>query len=171
MTKNTNKKYSVAIRIALAFYILSVLFEIMRWEAGAAFALFPAIAVTLLYLLRYQAKEDKVKLDHTKLFIVLFWFAGIAWAYEVPYVRQIFYLSWISLSLFVLYTLLKQNKLVSLIQLNLIALSSIPVIALGLLFKILHWPFNHIFLVSGFALLSLGVIIDGFRNSKRPKSN
>ncbi len=168
----TTRKLSLQLRVYLAVYIISVLFDLMHWPFYTELTVVSVVGLMLSYSFRFYNKENKDFIDHIKLFFVITWslntINGVLYLIKLPpFLSLLPYgiLIWLLTTRKITYVELfgalrlkkNENKLYTVVFL--IAVISI---FLGVLFILMHWPYASIMLIIGLLLFSMIVILDYF---------
>ncbi len=172
MTYTTTKMISLPLRMSIALYIISILFNLMHWPLQTELTLVSVFGLAMFYSFRFYNKIDKGLIDYIKLFLVLGWslnavnkvlhlisfsdFFGF-----LPYVILIWLLITRGISYTELFGELKLKKSEKVIY-TFVFLIAVVSIFLGGLFKTMHWPYASIILIVGFVLFSSIIILDYF---------
>ena len=172
MNKTRNKALTFPIRIALAFLIIGILFEIQHWPFSNQIILISGIVISILYTIRFFLKKNKVVLDYVKLPLVMLWVS--TYMVKTLHLLNIHYLFNIVLfALFVYWFInegssyfsnnrkLKKGKLLKVIY-YLLSIITFLLILFGALFKIQHWPYGSEIITLGLLSLAIIIIVDYF---------
>lgn len=172
MTVTTTKKLSLPLRLCIAFYVISILFDLLHWPLRAKLILVSVLGLLLFYSFRFYNKAIKGLVDQIKLFFVIIWslnainkslhliilpdFFGF-----LPYAVLLWLILIKGISYTELFGTLKLKNKQKTIY-TLVFLIAVINIFLGVLFKIMYWPFASILLIIGLVLFSSIIIIDYF---------
>jgi len=158
------------LRISISVLIIGMLFKIQHWPYANVIIVSAFSSIAILYSFRFGAKKEKKLIDYVKLILVVFWcISGSLKTLHFPFqlffqmIASIAFLSWITMegiNYFNNETPSENKKnYSSAINIGLFTLAAV-FIAIGALFKIMHWPFAGPLLIAGVVLGSVWILKD-----------
>jgi len=167
------------IRIALAALYSSIVINFylglnfMRFAVGASL-----LATGILYSIRYSKLRKREMIHHFKLLLVI-----VANVYFVNLLMRLFYFRYgniVLLMMIAYWAYAGQNDRLDSVYderskahpamafiYRLCSSASIGMILLGALFKIQHWPYSSLLMISGFCMLTISIITGYFVDPNR----
>ena len=176
MNKPSKNILTLPLRFALVVLIFGALFKVMHWPYSKELMFVGAIAIGVMYTIRFFYKKEKSILDYGKIAIVLLWIfsylANVFHLFSVPYVFEICFLI-----LFVWWFFkegmyyfknrkIKKRGFINTVYYILIGLAAFAIF-FGVLFKIQHWPYGSELFVIGILVFNTILILDYFLFEKK----
>ena len=169
------KIFGLILRLFVSLLIFAVLFKVMHWPYANTILL-PAVAgILIFYSIRFLFKNQKNSLDYIKLIFVFTW--------SFTYLNSNFYfiqipklLEFIPLVLFAWWFINEGTSYFSLSKLkgnssfkifySIFLVLTLGLVILGIILRILHWPYGALLFTLGMLLASIFVVIDFFAREK-----
>lgn len=172
METSRQKVLTLPLRIALSCFIIGPLFKFMHWPYGNDIVLITSVLIAILYTIRFALKKDKVVLDYVKLVLIVLWaFNYINTTLHLINVNYIFnYILLILLGYWFInegttyFSKNRKLKDIKDLKIGYYVAWSITIIPLtiGILFKIMHWPYGALLTTIGVLFLSIMILVDYF---------
>lgn len=164
------KRFGKGVLLGLVANCLGATFQIAQIEYSEWVLLGGLISLALFYTLRYCAKLSKRNLDTTRLFFILsFVLSRVFSIWHLPgsqFFQILFFvviLAFIALEINHKDNPQRQSNDDSLYRRGLIFLRLAMILwAIGILFKIQHWPYASYLLMLGFAFISVWAVRNAF---------
>lgn len=162
------KPVTIILRLAVAGLLFGMIFHLNHYSYSREYLAFCFAVIGALYPIRFSLKKEKNTLDWIKLSFVVFWsLNGIFSILHLPY--QIWFqvpafvslLAWFFFggpALLLEGNAAKFNKKLDLLIIFIYAVSVLS-IAVGVLFKLMHWPYANTLLFGGLALLATTFVV------------
>ncbi len=171
MEATQKKALTVPIRLVTILLLYSLLFQYMQWPYGLDLMLIGSLLLAFMYGIRFALKRKKLNLDYVKLSIVAVWTLRIVTLVFIGSTFiNVFNVVLIGLGIWWFFEegidfysnrKLKLNGTLKVIYYILIALSVLMCVV-GILLRILHWPYGALIFTLGVLSVSLFMIIDLF---------
>lgn len=171
METNQKKVLTVPIRLATILILYSMLFQFMHWPYGIDLMLYSSIVLAVFYTIRFLYKHNKSHLDYVKLAIVVTWFLRVfIGTFISPRYSFVFDVILIGLGIwwfteegvnFYTHRKFRFGNTFKLIYYMLFALSFL-ICVVGMLVRIMHWPYGALIFTSGVMLISIFLLLDLF---------
>ena len=153
-----SKAVSRLLGVFLILFLLGVLAILMRWDYKFLFISIGGIGAAILTMVRFILLKNKSKIDFVKYpAISLFFISRILTAIHLPYNQIITCINVTLLLIWVIWNLVENDLQIHQIK-STIVLISIGATFIGILFKIMHYPFASISLIIGFSGFSYSII-------------
>ncbi len=167
---------SYLLSVSIAILIIGVLFKIMHWPFSGIMILASLISILILNLIRFILNKEKTVLSYLKLIFILSWIFNSTTIFYIPWYEQPLYkmLAWGSLIAWLITYMYEsifakgedERPLADRISDLIIFIASV-VVAIGVIFKILHWPKAGLFLVGGLSTALVWFLYDTFIKSSK----
>lgn len=169
--QSKHKILTLPIRLALIVLIIGALFKVMHWPYSKELMLIGGGLVSTLYTIRFLFKKQKNRMDYVKIAFVLLWLSSylinVFHIYSLPYVFNILIVGlfiWWFIEEGLNYFKNRKHKVGGAFRIIYYLFCYLTFIAmfLGILIKILHWPYGSLVFTIGVLSLCLLIIIDYF---------
>lgn len=164
------QKIFSAIRILISITIIASLFKLMHWPYSMHLYIIGLGGIFVLYPIRFFLKKEKTTLDYIKLiFVELFCFTRFVKIHHllkidiIITITNIIGLAWILFEIYNYINNIKPKYKTILPHFNYNYIFGL-VIVVGVLFKLMHWPYANILLITGVILISAYFIYDSFKS-------
>ena len=150
------KTMSIPLKLCLALLIIGIVFKVLHLPGSLLLIIASSGLILILYMIRFANKENKVFSDFLKVFLITsIIINGIFTFLHLPYKSIFQVISFLTVITWIIWELIqycisdksqnqsneKKSKVIYLITTTLIIT--------GTFFKIMHWPFASVLLLSG----------------------